>query len=151
MDAYVHITSPIRRLVDLLNIIKFQQNNGMIELSENSARFYDKWIADLDYINTTMRSIRKVQNDCSLLQYVYAGVDNDTIIDKIYSGYAFDKIIRNDGLFQFVVYLPELKMTSRVTVREELNNYEKRQFKLYIFNNESKFKKKIRLQLVDLL
>ena len=83
MDAYVHITSPIRRLVDLLNIIKFQQNNGMIELSENSARFYDKWIADLDYINTTMRSIRKVQNDCSLLQYVYAGVDNDTIIDKI--------------------------------------------------------------------
>jgi hypothetical protein len=25
MDAYVHITSPIRRLVDLLNIIKFQQ------------------------------------------------------------------------------------------------------------------------------
>lgn len=148
MDAYVHITSPIRRLVDLLNIIKFQQNNGMIELSENSARFYDKWIADLDYINTTMRSIRKVQNDCSLLQYVtnHIGIT----VDKIYDGYAFDKIIRNDGLFQFVVYLPELKMTSRVTIREELNNYEKRQFKLYIFNNESKFKKKIRLQLVDL-
>jgi len=149
MDAYVHITSPIRRLVDLLNIIKFQQNNGMIELSENSARFYNKWIADLDYINTTMRSIRKVQNDCSLLQYVtnHIGIT----VDKIYDGYAFDKIIRNDGLFQFVIYLPELKMTSRVTIREELNNYEKRQFKLYIFNNESKFKKKIRLQLVDLL
>jgi len=148
MDAYVHITSPIRRLVDLLNIIKFQQNNGMIELSENSARFYDKWIADLDYINTTMRSIRKVQNDCSLLQYVtnHIGIT----ADKIYDGYAFDKIIRNDGLFQFVVYLPELKMTSRITIREELNNYEKRQFKLYIFNNESKFKKKIRLQLVEL-
>jgi hypothetical protein len=29
MDAYVHITSPIRRLVDLLNIIKFQQNMKM--------------------------------------------------------------------------------------------------------------------------
>ena len=25
LDAYIHITSPIRRLVDLLNIIKFQK------------------------------------------------------------------------------------------------------------------------------
>jgi hypothetical protein len=27
MDAYIHITSPIRRLVDLLNMIQFQINN----------------------------------------------------------------------------------------------------------------------------
>jgi exoribonuclease R len=151
MDAYVHITSPIRRLVDLLNIIKFQQNNGMIELSKNSAQFYDKWIADLDYINTTMRCIRKVQHDCSLLHYVTTNNLIDGDCDKIYDGYTFDKIIRNDGLFQVVVYLPELKMTSRVTIREELNNYEKRQFKLYVFNNETKFKRKIRLQLVESL
>jgi hypothetical protein len=138
-------------LVDLLNIIKFQQNNGMIELSKNSAQFYDKWIADLDYINTTMRCIRKVQHDCSLLHYVTTNNLIDGDCDKIYDGYTFDKIIRNDGLFQVVVYLPELKMTSRVTIREELNNYEKRQFKLYVFNNETKFKRKIRLQLVESL
>ena len=67
MDAYVHITSPIRRLVDLLNIIQFQQNTGIIKLSDNADKFYKKWLDELEYINTTMRSIRRIQNDCNLL------------------------------------------------------------------------------------
>ena len=149
MDAYVHITSPIRRLVDLLNIIKFQQNTGMLELSASSYQFYNKWLADLGYINTTMRSIRKVQLDCSLLQYVVSG--NGAVLDNIYDGYSFDKVVRNDGLFQYIVYLPELKMTSRVTICEDLVAYEKRKYKLFVFNNESKFKRKVRLQLVSSL
>ena len=33
MDAYIHITSPIRRLVDLLNMIKLQQVLGIVTLS----------------------------------------------------------------------------------------------------------------------
>ena len=149
MDAYVHITSPIRRLVDLLNMIKFQQNTGMLELSASSYQFYNKWLADLGYINTTMRSIRKVQIDCSLLQYVASG--DGAVLDNIYDGYSFDKVVRNDGLFQYIVYLPELKMTSRVTICEDLAAYEKRKYKLFVFNNESKFKRKVRLQLVSSL
>ena len=144
MDAYVHITSPIRRLVDLLNIIKFQQNTGMITLSESSALFYDKWIADLEYINTTMRSIRRVQNDCSLLHLCST---SPGVMEKTHEGYAFDKIIRNDGLYQVIVYLPALKLTSRIIMRENIENYDMHQYKLYLFHNEEKFKKKIRLQI----
>jgi exoribonuclease R len=146
MDAYIHITSPIRRLVDLLNIIQFQQNSGIIQLSENSNKFYRKWLAELDYINTTMRSIRRVQNDCSLLHLCSTNPD---VMSKTYEGYTFDKIIRNDGLYQFVVFLPELRLTSRLVLRENLNNFEKSHYKLYLFNDEEKFKKKIRLQLVN--
>jgi exoribonuclease R len=145
MDAYIHITSPIRRLVDLLNIIQFQENTGIIKLSEKAVLFYKKWLNELEYINTTMRSIRKVQNDCSLLHFCSTSPD---VLNKNYNGYIFDKIVRNDGLFQFIVYLPELKMTSRVVLREDLINYEKYLFKLYLFNDEEKFKKKIRLQLI---
>jgi hypothetical protein len=144
MDAYVHITSPIRRLVDLLNIIKFQQNTGMITLSESSALFYDKWIADLEYINTTMRSIRRVQNDCSLLHLCST---SPGVMENTHEGYAFDKIIRNDGLYQVIVYLPALKLTSRIIMRENIENYDMHQYKLYLFHNEEKFKKKIRLQI----
>jgi exoribonuclease R len=146
MDAYIHITSPIRRLVDLLNIIQFQQNTGIITLSENSNIFYKKWLNELDYINTTMRSIRRVQNDCSLLHLCSS---NPGMLNKIYEGYAFDKLARNDGLYQFIVFLPELKLTSRVVLRENLDNYEKSNYKLYLFHDEEKFKKKIRLQLVQ--
>ena len=145
MDAYIHITSPIRRLVDLLNMIQFQQVTGIIKLSENVNKFYNKWLEDLDYINVTMRSIRKVQCDCSLLDLCH---NNPEVMDKEYDGYVFDKINRNDGLYQFVVFLPELKLSSRITMRDNFDNFECKKFKLYLFNNEEKFKRKIRLQLI---
>jgi exoribonuclease R len=145
MEAYVHITSPIRRLVDLLNIIQFQQNTGIIKLSDNANNFYRKWLDELDYINTTMRSIRRIQNDCNLLHMCSTSPE---IMEKNYKGYVFDKIVRNDGLFQYIVYLPELKMASRVTFRDNIENYSICNYKLYLFHDEEKFKKKIRLQLI---
>jgi len=145
MDAYIHITSPIRRLVDLLNIIKFQNTTGIITLSENVDKFYNKWLDKLDYINTTMRSIRKVQCDCTLLDLCF---NNPDILAKEYDGYLFDKINRNDGLYQFIVFLPELKLSSRITVRENFDNFEKASFKLFLFQDEESFKRKIRLSLV---
>ena len=69
-------------------------------------------------------------------------------MERKYAGYVFDKLVRNDGLFQYVVYLPELKMASRVTFRENIENYALREYKLYVFHDEEKFKKKLRLQLV---
>ena len=146
MDAYVHITSPIRRLVDLLNMIKLQEQKILITLSTDALQFYSKWIEQLDYINTTMRAIRKIQTECSLLDTCF---NNPDTLNKIYDGYCFDKLERNDGLYQFIVYLPELKLTSKITVRDNLENYEKKQYKLYLFNNEEKFKRKIRLQLYN--
>lgn len=145
MDAYIHITSPIRRLVDLLNMIQFQQVTGMIKLSENVDNFYSKWLGDIDYINTTMRSIRKVQCDCSLLDLCH---NNPEVMEKIYDGYLFDKIDRNDGLYQYIVFLPDLNLSSRITMRDNFENFECKKFKLYLFNNEEKFKRKIRLHLL---
>jgi exoribonuclease R len=145
MEAYIHITSPIRRLVDLLNMIQFQKNMGLINLSEGVYKFYDNWLKDLDYINTTMRSIRKIQTDCSLLDLCN---NNPDIFNNIYEGYIFDKINRNDGLYQYIIFLPELKMNSRITIRENIENFDKKKFKLFLFNDQDRFKRKIRLQLV---
>uniref|UniRef100_A0A6C0EQB6 RNB domain-containing protein n=1 Tax=viral metagenome TaxID=1070528 RepID=A0A6C0EQB6_9ZZZZ len=145
MDAYIHITSPIRRLVDLLNIIKFQEISGIIRLSNNAQTFYNKWLSDLEYINTTMRSIRKVQCDCTLLDLC---ANNPSVMEKEYEGYLFDKIIRNDGLFQYIVFLPELKLSSRITLRDNLENFSSKKIKLFLFNDEENFKKKIRLHVL---
>jgi exoribonuclease R len=145
MDAYIHITSPIRRLVDLLNMIKFQKVTGIIKLSENVDKFYDKWLGDIEYINVTMRSIRKVQCDCTLLDLCH---NSPEVMEKEYDGYLFDKITRNDGLYQFVVFLPELKLSSRITMRENYDNFDCKKFKLYLFTDEEKFKRKIRLHML---
>ena len=145
IEAYIHITSPIRRLVDLLNMIKFQQVTGIIHLSENVGNFYDKWLGDIDYINTTTRSIRKIQCDCTLLDLCH---NNPEVMDKEYNGYLFDKINRNDGLYQYIVFLPDLKLSSRITMRENFDNFTFKKFKLFIFNDEEKFKRKIRLHML---
>jgi exoribonuclease R len=145
VDAYIHITSPIRRLVDLLNMIKFQITSNMVQLSDVAIKFYDKWLNEIEYINATMRSIRKVQCDCSLLDLCH---NSPEVMEKDYDGYLFDKIYRNDGLYQYIVFLPELKLSSRLTLRENMENFTNKKFKLYLFNDEEKFKRKIRLHLL---
>ena len=147
IDAYIHITSPIRRIVDLLNIIIFQKQMGIIQLSDSAYQFYDNWLQQLDYINATMRSIRKVQCDSNLLDMCS---NQNGIMDEVYNGYLFDKIKRNDGLYQYIIFLPKLKLTSRITMRNDFENYSMKQFKLYLFNDELHFKKKIRVHCIDI-
>ena len=146
LDAYVHITSPIRRLVDLLTMMKLQEKLGLVEWGEEASTFYDYWTSDnsIDYINTTMRSIRRVQNDCLLLNIC---TTNKEILETIYNGFIFDKIKRNDGLYQYMVYLKELNMTNRITTRHDFKNYSFQDFKIYIFHDQERLKHKVRLEI----
>ena len=148
LDAYVHITSPIRRLVDLLNILKFQDSLDLAKLNEKSSLFYNRWTSDdsFEYINLTMRSIRKVQNDCSLLKLC---VDNKELMNIYHNGFIFDKLVRNDGLFQYMVYLEDLNMVNRIASRFDYENYSLHKCKLFIFADEIRLKQKIRIEVCD--
>jgi hypothetical protein len=142
LDTYVHITSPIRRLIDLLNITELQNKLGLFEYTEKSNKFRIKWNNKLDYINKTMRSIRKIQNDCSLL-------DKCINIDSPeFSGYLFDKIVRSDSLFQYMVYLPDINMINRFITAKEYECYKEYDFKIYIFMDESRLKQKLRVDII---
>jgi len=145
MKAYVHITSPIRRLVDLLNILNLQDKLDICSYSGASRIFYDKWTNSLEYINRTMRSIRKVQNDSSLLHMCFNNPDR---LKKQYSGFVFERIERNDGLYQYLVYLPDLKIMNRITTRHSLANHTMYNFKIYLFMDEDRLKQKIRLEYI---
>jgi len=144
-SSYLHITSPIRRLVDLLNLIKFQENLKEIKLNNLAENFYIKWINRLEYINTTTRAIKKVQNNCSLL---FSITKNPNIINNNYKGYLFDKIIRNDGLYQYSVYLVDLNIVSKIIIEKNYDNYDEKYFKLYLFLSEYDIKKKIKLKIL---
>ena len=150
--VYVNITSPIRRLVDLLNQIQMMSCVGVggdsaIKLSKNCEAFYERWTTPtkIAYLNNTMKAIRRVQRNCALLDMC---VNNCEIMDKIYVGYIFNRMVRTDGLFQYLIYLPEIKMMNRLATNVALENMTSHNFKLYIFENEAKFKRKIKLELV---
>ena len=143
LEAYIHITSPIRRLVDLLNMIEFQKIKGLGVLSDAAHTFYSSWIEKLDYINLTTKTIRRVQNDCDLLHLC---TNNADVMEREYDGYLFNKVaIEEDGSFQYSVFLPHLKMTSRVIVADGELEFSSRRFKLFLFKNEENFKHKIRI------
>jgi len=137
IDCYTHITSPIRRLVDILNMIIYQKNNNMLELSNKAYDFYNKWNDNIIYINNTTKKIRRVQSDCNLLNLYKTNY-------TYYNGYVID--INENNI---MVYIPLLKNTfnikksTDVTLKIEL--YKNYQFKLYEFKNEAKLKNKIRL------
>jgi exoribonuclease R len=145
LETYIHCTSPIRRLVDLLNMARLQQNLRLVNYSLVFEKFEKHWTERLEYINTTMRAIRKIQSDCSLLEMC---TNRPYICEKEYDGYIFDKIVRNDGLFQYIVYLAEVKTVSRITSRYELTDFNKYKFRIFIFNDEASLKKKVRLHII---
>jgi len=127
-----------------LNMIKFQEIIGF-KLSDSALQFYDTWIKKIEYINTSMKLLRRVQNDCNLLHAFY---NNPESIEKTYSGYCFDEKALDNDLYKYNLYLPELKTTSFV-ICSKLVLLSEYQFKLFVFNNEYKMKKKIRLHLVQ--
>ena len=144
IENYLHITSPIRRLVDLLNMMQLQQNLNLINLSTSSKEFYAKWYEKLDYINTSMRAIRRVQTDCNIL---YVCVNKPEILDKIYDGYIFDKIERSNKNLQYTVYIPNIKIITRVSIRANLEDYTCHKFKLYLMEDGMTLKRKIRAEI----
>lgn len=113
LDAYIHITSPIRRIVDMLNMICFTKEI----LSNDALIFYNNWFSKIDYINETTKKIKRLQNNCELLVKT---INNDII----YEGY----IIDNE-----TVYIIELK--SFIKFKNDLVIGDKYNIKLYNFNN----------------
>ena len=149
MDIYLQITSPIRRLVDIVNNIALLECLGLYCFSEAGKEFYNEWtsVEKMNYINTSSRAIRKIQSKCK----IYAIHEENQRLhngEPSYEGYLFDKILKEgDGKYQYMVYLPKLQLTTYVTLCEELENYSKHYFSIYIFMNEINDKKKIKLQI----
>ena len=147
VKSYIHITSPIRRLVDLLNqIILFRHKSLVQRMSCDAEQFLKNWTEQMDYINTATRSIRKIQTDCDVLNRCY---NNPEIMEETHDGIVFDKITKNDGTINYMVYLEKLKMLSRISTHIDVLNYSQNRFKLFLFEDEDKVKRKIRLQIIE--
>lgn len=145
---YLQASSPIRRLVDVINnIALLKALMGENHKLEGATRFYNFWTEEeqIEYINISSRTIRKVQSKCKIYsQYLY---NKDNNVTQNYEGYVFDKLEKHDGKFQYMVFLPSLKLTTYITVLQNLENYSCHLFQLFVFMNQEQDKNKIKLQL----
>jgi len=140
--AYIHITSPIRRLVDLLNQMIYQKEFGLVErISEPGEEFLQRWMGDLSKINGAMKRIRKVQMNCDLLFRCNA---HPVWMQHPHRGIIIDRVEKTDGIYSYTVYLSDLNILGKVTTQEKYVIFSVMQFRIYMFQNADKITRKIR-------
>ncbi len=125
---YAQMTSPIRRLVDILNMMQLTQELGLYETNDHG--FHAKWYGQLDQLNATYRTIRKAQNTAKLLDLFEQNQH------RIFEGIVWDK----------KVYLKDIGLM--MPLEGEYEEYSKHMFQIYVFHDEARLKRKIRLQAI---
>lgn len=149
MKTYLQITSPIRRLVDLLNNMVMMDELRPGSISKRGKDFYSAWTTDesLECINVSSRAIRKIQSKCQIYQQYMQNQSQG--LSPYYKGFVFDKLKKpGDGKYQYMVYIPSLNLTTYVSLLEDLKDHSMHFFSLHVFMNEENDKKKIKLQLL---
>ena len=147
MDTYAHITSPIRRLVDILNQTMFLHSMGIISgIRLDAIDFCERWVSKIEQVNTDMKSIRKLQSDCELL-YLYQ--KNPAVLTNVYSGIVLEKQLRPSSAFLYTIYLVELQKVARVYTLHDYTELTQCMCRLVWFTDEDNIRDKIRLQIVE--
>ena len=132
---YAHITSPIRRLIDIYNMSALTIDCGFnIDISRISLIK-----CSLEWVNKDMKSIRRVQSDVEILVEVESGK-----LDGPQDGYIIDTDEQG-----WSVYFPSVKKVCTCKTQEPTSLYEKHTFTFHSFIDEHNLRKKIRIALVE--
>jgi exoribonuclease R len=168
-ESYLQITSPIRRIVDLLNMTIIQEKLGLLKkisqttiemnMDQSEVRkgvYYDLTDKEsMKRINKETKHIRHVQNECALIHRSHTTPD---LLDTIHDGYIIDRNLHKHYL-NYVVYIPSLKLCKTITIdthtvgqedkyKLDLPMYKAMRFKIYLFNDYASMKKKWLLNII---
>jgi hypothetical protein len=135
LDAYAHVTSPIRRLVDVVNMSMLCLDNMPFLFGEGCTAAW------LNQLNEQMTAIRRVQNTCNLLDTI---TNTPFITEEEFDGHVFD---------ENMVYIPKLNLTTKFTAPIEKQQIESGKlsaenngkFRLFLFSDEHALYKKVRI------
>jgi hypothetical protein len=147
LASYTHITSPIRRLVDCLNMLEIQRGTYIHSVEAN--QFLEKWLKKIPEINKKTKAIRRLQNDVELLRLY------EKTHSQVYNGIVFaqSKVEQQsntleDNIYKYKVYIPYIKLLTSVYSERDIKNYSLMDFTVHLFLDESKMCKKVRLHML---
>lgn len=142
VKEYTHFTSPIRRIVDLVNQVLWVINREQVNIDCKGKEFVNKIQNNISDLNTIMKNIRKVQSDCSVLHKVYNAPE---YTDKVLKCTILNEVEPS----KYNVYVPDLQWIACVYSTDSYSSYETIYCKVYLFENEEQMRKKVRLQIVE--
>jgi len=145
VSAYIHFTSPIRRICDLLNQmiwIRFVINPS--EISNEFIVFLEKQWNDIDSLNKQMKDIRKIQSDSCML---YECSRNPNLLKE-----SLECIIlscnENERKNEYSIYIEKYKWIFQIKTYQLYEKYQHIMCKLFLFEKEDQTRQKIRLQIL---
>ena len=141
-EIYAHTTSPIRRLVDFINVFEINRLCGILYHNLSQLRLLTEK-HDIEWLNQQMKGIRKVQNEVKLLDMMVNNVDG--IKESPQEGYVIDI----DDIHA-TVYFSKQGFVNRYkygTAKPTL--YQKNMYTIHLFNDEHNLKQKVRISVVN--
>jgi len=145
---YTHASSPIRRIVDLINLTLIQQPVSLFQHSDDVSTFLSRWMTSskVTWIQQKMREIRKVENDCGLMWMV-------THSPERLEGHHPGLIIGADnhekrGIYgwNYSVYLYSMRKVFHYWSADELRCWTQHQFEFYTFEDNDRITEKVRIR-----
>ena len=112
-----------------------------VELSPALNTFYTSQLANISDLNAKMKKIRRIQADANIIHTV---VNDPNLLGKVFTGIVLEK--GEDS--RNTIYIDELKWVTQCKLPDtNLKLYDTVKCKLFVFDNEEKMRKKIRIQL----
>lgn len=132
---YAQVTSPIRRIVDLYNMVLLNKYCNIKFINKT----IDQKNIDLNYINEKIKYIKKIQTQDILLNLC----KDDKFLNKIHSGYIIEVKDKH-----YIVYFSDIQKILKVKKSQNCILYQKVNCKFFIFKYEFDINKKVRANLI---
>ena len=156
LAEYCHITSPIRRLCDLINMILIIKIISPNLLNENAYLFAEQYLNEDSLLKLTkqLKDASNISRKCLLLhnclELNYLEQENK---EKVFEGYIYTKEdvinLNKNYNFKYGVYISDLKYCFNAKSENDYNICDKVKLCCYLFLNNDTLTKKIRVKILQ--
>lgn len=139
-NLYCHVTSPMRRIVDIVNMVQVSELIGWQKATRFS-RFCEQVISKINKVCEQCRKARRIGLDSQLLYSISSGeLDICKPFDVI--------IVGKESSNEYVVYIEDLKRIMRLKSELYLDLFSRKSCKILYFDKEDNETRKIRITLI---
>lgn len=144
-ELYTHITSPIRRNVDLINqLLLLYRCHHLSGLSTSAQKYLISWTSNLDKINNDAKSIKYVQNKVQLIETCR---NYTRLSDELMNGIVVEET-KNDVMYHYTIFIKELQVFLPATSDKKVSEYDTCSIKVFLFEDENHVRNKIKIQIL---
>ena len=152
ITAYAHSTSPIRRLVDIINLTRLQVLLGIMKPTDELLDICNRYEKNVHTIDLKMNAIKKIQNKCEVLckcSHVKPETNHVGYIIASENKENTMSIMRFITTYAYTIFIPTLNIVSYVDSQETWQLFSKKIFQIHVFEDETTLHRKIKIKHVE--